>query len=267
MVIVNLILATGLETLYFTGAIILVGLLLGLLEKGSNRNFQGSFGRNAVMVTGIVGTPIHELSHALLALLFGHKIIDIKLFQRPDQDGVMGYVNHSYNKKNIYHQIGNFFIGVAPIVGGIMVIVGLMFFLIPDAFTAYANILAGSLNTQTIGDINLWEIGNTYWRLIITIFSWENFQSLNFYIFLFLTICISSHMALSPADIKGSLGGLIFIFMILLILNVLNIQQFAVMPFNMVQYNITVTGILMISVIFSAVTFFISLLLRLALPR
>lgn len=267
MDIVNLIATTGLETLYFTGAIILAGLLLGFLEKSSNRNFQRSLGRNSVMVTGIIGTPIHEISHALTALIFGHRIEAIKLFQRPDQDGVMGYVNHSYNKKNIYHQIGNFFIGVAPILGGILVIVGLMYFLIPEAFTAYANILAGSLNTQTIGDINPMEIANTYWSLVKTIFSLENFHSISFYIFLFLTICISSHMALSLADIKGSFIGLMFIFMIVLFFNILNLPQFAVIPFNLVQYNIIVTGVLMISVIFSTVTLLMSLVLRLVLRR
>ncbi|MBC3798555.1 hypothetical protein [Acetobacterium tundrae] len=265
--IVTLLIQTVIETLWLTGAIILVGLFLEVIQKYTMRNFQGSLGRNTVLITGIIGTPIHELSHALFALLFGHKIIAIKLFQRPDQDGVMGYVNHSFNKRNLYQRIGNFFIGVAPILGGILVIVGLMYLLIPQAFTAYTNILARSLNTQTIGDINLAEIVNSYWSLIKTIFSLGNFQSIGFYIFLFLAICISAHMSLSFADIKGSFDGLLFIFLILLLLNVLNLQQFAILPLNLVQYNIIATGILMISVIFSAVAFLISLILRLVVPR
>jgi hypothetical protein len=62
------------------------------------------------MVTGVVGVPIHELSHATFALIFGHKIKSIKLFQKPDENEVMGYVQHSYNQGSIYQQAGNFFI-------------------------------------------------------------------------------------------------------------------------------------------------------------
>lgn len=266
MYIIDLLADTVIETLWLTGAIILIGLFLEVIQKYTMRNFQGSLGRGTVLVTGIIGTPIHELSHALFALLFGHRIIDLKLFQRPDQDGVMGYVNHSFNKRNLYQRVGNFFIGIAPILGGIFVIVLLMYFLIPDTYAAYAGILAGSLNTQAVSDINIAGIGGTYWDLVKTIFSLANFQNAYFYLFLFLAICISSHMSLSFADIKGSFDGLIFIFLILLLLNFLNLDQFSLLPFSMVQYNIIATGILIISVIFSALSFLISLVLRLVLP-
>ena len=45
MIIIDLFIKTGLETIYFTGVIILAGLLLGVLETQSNRNFQKSLGR------------------------------------------------------------------------------------------------------------------------------------------------------------------------------------------------------------------------------
>ena len=34
--------------------------------------------------------------------------------------------------KNIYHQVGNFFIGIAPIFGGLLVIMALMGLLLPQ---------------------------------------------------------------------------------------------------------------------------------------
>lgn len=261
MFIIDLFVKTGLETLYLTGAIILIGLLLGFLENQSNRNFQRSLGRNAIMVTGVIGTPIHELSHALTALLFGHRITDIKLFQRPDQDGVMGYVNHSYNSKNIYHQVGNFFIGIAPIFGGLLVIMVLMGVLIPQVLDSFMIVLSAGMTVDNLSMASFSGVFTAYLELVKLIFVWDNFQNLTFYLFLFLAICISSHISLSPADIKGAFKGLIFIFLILLILNAIGLSQ-SIMNFDVLKYNVLITSFLMIAVIFSLITFIISLASR-----
>lgn len=261
MFIIDLFVKTGLETLYLTGAIILAGLLLGFLENQSNRNFQRSLGRNAIMVTGVIGTPIHELSHALTALIFGHKITDIKLFQRPDQDGVMGYVNHSYNPKNIYHQVGNFFIGIAPIFGGLLVIMVLMGLLIPQVLESFMAVVSQGMAVETLSIASFTGVFTAYLELVKLIFAWENFQNVTFYLFLFLAICISSHISLSPADIKGAFKGLIFIFIILLLLNAIGLAQ-SILAFNVLKYNVLITSFLMIAVIFSLITFVISLVSR-----
>ena len=259
MFIIELLIRTCLETLYLTGIIILAGLLLGLLQNSATRNFQRSLGNNAIMVTGFIGTPIHELSHAFCAIIFRHKITGIKLFQRPDENGVMGYVEHSYNKNSIYQQIGNFFIGIAPIFGGILAIIGLMRLLVPQAFEMFFQILVDSVNFETFNQVTLEGIANAYLGLLKLIFSLENFQNLYFYIFLFVAICISSHMSLSPADIKGAFKGLVTIFLFLLIFNALGLSQYIV-SLDIIKYNVLITGFLMITVIFSVITFLISLI-------
>ena len=259
MIIIDLFIKTGLETIYFTGVIILAGLLLGVLETQSNRNFQKSLGRNAIMVTGVIGTPIHELSHALTALIFGHKITDIKLFQRPDRDGVMGYVNHAYNAKNIYHQVGNFFIGIAPIFGGLLVV--RRGEVLPQVLESFMAVVTQGMAVETLSIASFAGIFTAYLELLKLIFAWDNFQNLTFYLFLFLAICISSHISLSPADIKGAFKGLSFIFLILLILNVIGLSQ-AILVVDVLKYNILMTSFLMIAVIFSLITFVISLISR-----
>lgn len=257
--IIELLIKTFLETVYFTGTIILVGLLLGVLRNSSLRNFQRSFGSKALMITGFIGVPVHELSHAIFALLFRHKVSKVKLFQKPDSNGVMGYVRHSYNQSSIYQQVGNFFIGIAPIVGGTIVIIALMAFIIPEVYDEFLSLLMNNLTTTTISTVSVEGLVNSYLELIKNIFSFDNFKNPYFYIFLFVSICISSHISLSTADIKGASKGLVVIFFILFVLNFGGLSKFILEP-SIIKYNIFIMGVLTLAVILSFITYLISLL-------
>ncbi|WP_186429098.1 M50 family metallopeptidase [Clostridium sp. BSD9I1] len=257
--IIELLIRTCIETVYLTGMVILVGLLLGVLRNNSMKNFQRSFGTKAVMITGVIGVPIHELSHAIFALLFGHKITRIKLLQKPDEKGVMGYVQHSYNQGSIYQQAGNLFIGIAPIFGGAFSIIALIRFIIPQAYNSFINILVKGLHVTVLNKSTIEEIINSYSELVKVIFSFRNFENPYFYVFLFIAICISSHISLSYADIKGASRGLGVIFLILLVLNALNLSKY-ILAIDLIKYNILITGVLIVALILSAVTLLISLI-------
>lgn len=257
--LIELLARSFIETLYIAGMIILVGLLLGVLRNSSIRNFQRSFGSKVLMITGIIGVPIHELSHAVFALLFGHKITKIKLLQKPNENGVMGYVQHSYNQGSIYQQIGNFFIGIAPIFGGVFSIIALMRFIIPQAYNKFIYILVESLDITVLNRGTMEGIINSYRELIKVIFSLKNFENPYFYVFLFISICISSHISLSYADIKGTSRGLWVIFLIIFILNALGLSKY-ILTINLIKYNVLLTGFLIIAVILSTITFLLSLI-------
>ena len=92
------------------GMIILFGFLIATFNKMFYRNF-GSNALTVCYVTGAIGTPVHELAHALMCVIFRHRIDEIKLFQISSDDGTLGYVAHSWNPKNLYQSAGNFFIG------------------------------------------------------------------------------------------------------------------------------------------------------------
>ncbi|MDP4144967.1 MAG: hypothetical protein Q8936_10880 [Bacillota bacterium] len=256
---IELIIKTCIETLYLTGMIILIGFILGVLRNNSIRNFQRGFGSKSLMITGFIGVPIHELSHAIFALLFGHKITRIRLLQGPDESGVMGYVQHSYNQRSIYQQVGNFFVGIAPIFGGVFSIIALMRLIIPQSYSSLISILRNSLHVTAINKGTVEGIMNSYAGLIKVIFSLKNFENPYFYIFLFAAICISSHISLSRADIKGASMGLVIIFLILLVLNALDLTKY-ISVIDLVRYNILIVGILMVAIIFSLITFIISLI-------
>lgn len=245
------------ETIYLTGMIILIGLLLGVLRNGALKNFMKSFGFKSVMITGFIGVPIHECSHALIAILFKHSITDMKLLQKPDASGTLGYVRHSYNPKSIYQQVGNFFIGIAPIFGGLISLILLMKFLLPASYAEFIKISTRNLSITSINTEVIKGITNSYYELIRTIFAKSNFDNPYFYLFLFLAICISSHISLSRADINGAFGGLVLIFLIIIILNMFGFTNFISVA-DIVKYNVVLTGFLLVALIFSMITYIIS---------
>lgn len=206
------------QLLFSFGIIIAFGFLIAELNRAWCR-MLGSKGLIAMRVTGIVGTPIHETGHAIFCLIFGHKIVDMKLYQIDNNTGIMGYVNHSFNKKNIYHQIGNFFIGVGPIIFGSLVLMGLMFLLIPDTFKQ----IFSALNSIDGISFSVFD-GNTYLQMItlfsnifLSIFSLSNFTNWLWWIFIILGILIATHMTLSKADIEGSVWGFVVLVALMLI--------------------------------------------------
>jgi hypothetical protein len=260
-IFIELIIKTIVETFYLTGIVILIGFLLGVLRDNTLINFQRSFGSKALMITGIIGVPIHELSHAILAVLFRHRINSIKLLQKPDVNGVMGYVNHSYSKNSVYQQVGNFFIGIAPIFGGVFSIIALMHFIIPKSYNKLIEVLESGFKVTTLNKSIAEGIINSYTGLLKNIFSLENFRNPYFYIFLFISICISSHISLSSADIKGASKGLGIIFVILITLNIFGLTKY-ISEIDVIRYNILLTGVLLVAVILSIITYVISLLSR-----
>ena len=88
-----------------------------------------SYSSKLIRFFGVIGVPVHELSHLIMCVVFGHKVDDFKLYTIEHQ-GTLGYVSHRYNPRNTWHQIGRFFIGIAPLLMGILLIVVLSKYLL-----------------------------------------------------------------------------------------------------------------------------------------
>ena len=196
------------QILFFTlGVPVICGLLVGICERLLNLLMGRGFGRGIVMASSVIGTPVHELGHALMCLLFLHKIDDISLWRPFNNDGNLGYVTHRYNPKNLYHQLGNIFIGLGPVFSGLCVILLCLVLAFPQTIHGYADTAAHLVqNGEGImpllsegfgmipGIISEWQDGAVpFWGRIIA---------------LAVMLCVALHISLSPADIKGALGGL-----------------------------------------------------------
>ncbi len=200
----------------------LLAYLLHRLEKVSQGRLSGRFGWRSVLWTGWLGTPVHELSHAALCPVFGHKIKEVALFKPDQATGCLGYVKHSFNPKNPYHQIGSFFIGIAPLAGGVLILYGLL-------WLSYSHAARPALSAGGVGDavargsvVTAAEmlIRRAVWT-ITSIVSVENLKTWQFWVFMYLALCVGSHLGPSPADLRGGKTGALLLLGLLLAFNLL----------------------------------------------
>lgn len=77
--------------------------------------------RLITIVLGFIGIIIHELSHIIFSVLFGHKVQSFKLFST-NSNQIQGYVVHSYSKDSLYQRLGVFFISFGPLIVGLILL-------------------------------------------------------------------------------------------------------------------------------------------------
>ena len=106
----QVILSTAYQLLILFGPLLLSAVIMHFVAASNEKLTCRITGTQGYLVLfGWLGTPVHELGHALFALLFGHKITAIKLFSPNPTAGTLGYISHTWNKKNLYQVMGNFF--------------------------------------------------------------------------------------------------------------------------------------------------------------
>lgn len=171
---------------------IAVAVVMQFISNSIRKSLAKIFGIQGYVYLTFPGVMIHELGHAFFCLVFGHKIEEMKLFS-PEEDGTLGYVSHSYNPKNFYQRIGNFFIGTGPVWFGLAALWVIAYLLLPPGIKPENNSLMDGLQN--------------FASVFFSFAFWLRWQS---YLWLYLTLTIASHITLSASDLKGAVdGGLI----------------------------------------------------------
>jgi hypothetical protein len=203
--------------------IFIFGLLIQFISQMSFKSLANTFGPGGTYVVAWLGTPVHELGHALFCLIFNHKIAEMKIFSTDKDSGTLGYVYHKWNPKNPYHVIGNFFIGIGPMVLGCGVLFGLFYFLLPGSSGVWRNIMAdfASIESSTAIVAYLTIFRDSALSVIQLIFTVGNLSIWQFWVFLYLSICVASNIRLSWADFKGSLSAIGCVILPFFILNLI----------------------------------------------
>lgn len=246
-----------LEMISLVGLLIVFGLILGLLERKANSYFFATFGYKGILATAWIGTPVHEVGHALMCLIFGHKIMDIRLLMINRADGTLGYVTHSYNRNSVYQTVGNFFIGIASIISGIGALFLGLYYLLPNSFQAFEAYLHETVMTKSFDLTFVKGFVSASLLLLQSIFSLSNLVNPHFWIFLLIAIGVSSHMALSGADIKGATHGLVSLYVVIFSLtmlgNLLHVNAYSYIA-QVARYNAYILSFSTLALIFSLFT-------------
>ena len=210
---------------YTLGAVVICGLCIALCRRLFVRLMGDGAGRAAVIGTSILGTPVHELSHALMCIVFGHKITEVSLWQPASDDGTLGYVSHSYNQKNPYHVLGNLFIGIGPVLGGMGVLTLVLALCFPTALDTYLSaardVVDAGGNGFTQGFELFFEGVRLFPEMVTTAATDDAIPVWARVVGVICLISVSLHIELSPADIKGALKSVPLYLLLVLILTVI----------------------------------------------
>lgn len=194
--------------------ILLVGIaalaaLLHVVERASGRVVSHHLGWNGVLVTGWLGVPLHELAHLVSAKLFGHRIVGIAFFEPDPSTGTLGYVRHAYAKRTPWQLIGNFMIGIAPLIAGAAALAAVLAWMVgPATLSRIFDVPA--LAIRDVSDLRL--VGRDAWAVVIKLSRvvwahrtwWLPLQ-------IYLCICVASHCAPSGPDLAGAWPGALLV--------------------------------------------------------
>jgi len=199
----------------------ILGAVLHYTERGTQANLERAIGRRGmVWWTGWLGTPIHELSHCLVGILFGHRIEEVRFFDPHPHDGVLGYVRYSLPENRAlrpYAVVGQFFSGIAPLFGGSLALLLALELLAPRPERVFeeAERFAFALEHASLA-----QASQDFLALVRGIYEGlfaEGAASVRPWVFLYVALAVGAHLAPSPADLEGGALG----FAILLVLALL----------------------------------------------
>jgi hypothetical protein len=217
---------TGLLVLNLTSCVVVVAallvaaVLLHLVERAVGRFVSHRLGWGAVLVTGWIGVPVHEVSHLVTAVVFRHRIVGWSLFDPDPTTGTLGYVRHAHTRPSLFQLSGNFFIGVAPLVGGAVVLALLLVWMATPATLKALLVQSGLLAAVApaadpaafASGVGLADLGRRLAGLGGDLLA-EVWRGRTWWLPLQLYLCaaVAAHLAPSGRDLTGGLRGAVVV--------------------------------------------------------
>ena len=245
---------------YWLGVIAVCGLAVDLLS----RLFGFLLGRKSILffgITSILGTPVHELGHAVMCLLFAHRITGIKLWDPKAEDGSYGYVEHTYSRKNFWAKIGNLPIGLGPLFSGLGVTVLVLWLCFPELWKDY---LATSGELIRTGGISFGKLIREIFSLFLGLPGAFRRHWIRSLIGSVILLSVALHVSLSWKDIQNSLSALpIWLALIVLLALCTFFNRAGSVVLNVSRlFALRATSLFALVLVFAAVWVLIALLIR-----
>jgi hypothetical protein len=196
--------------------VVMLSWIAGIVEKLAYR----AMGSGAYLTLfGWLGTTIHETGHVIFSLLFGQKVVEFKPFSPDPATNSLGRVRTLPNQNSLLQQIGNFFIGIGPVLFGTLVIyVASLILLVPDTpdIIRSADLTAASTDiSRTLTD----DIMPAAAAMIAFLLRPAHFIDWKFYVFVYIAFAVGSSIALSQPDIVGAFSGFVILVIFLFLFN------------------------------------------------
>jgi hypothetical protein len=205
---VRLIVLSLYEMLILGITVLIAAMVLDLINRSLGGCILRRFGSGAYLATTAVSTGLHELSHAMMCLFFLHRIESIAIFSFDPATGRSGYVRHTWHASSAYQKAGNFFIGIAPMITGValLLLLGTKCGIHFDVNRAVQVALSGGSAHWTGPAVARHVIGPLL-AGFTGLFTLDNFANPYFYLYLPAALVVSRAMAPSLQDLKGSMLG------------------------------------------------------------
>jgi len=201
------------------GPVLILAFILDYLSRFVRNRAARILSLNFYIYLTAPGVMIHELGHAFFCVIFRHRIVSMHLF-KPGRDGTLGSVEHAYDRKSIYQRIGNFFIGTGPIWFGTALVCLLAWYLLgPAASDALRDVAAPRGGTDIAATAG--QAAAVVWQLFRSLLRPSLLATWRFWIVAYFIFCIGSHITLSRSDIRGTLGGFVFLVALVLVFDLL----------------------------------------------
>lgn len=207
---------TALQLFLLIGPGLALAAVMHVVAELTTRRAQALVGtRGSLALFGWLGTIVHEAAHALFCVLFRHRITSITWFDPSARSGALGAVTHTYDRGSLYQRIGNFFIGIGPIIVGSLLIYGASRLLLGShVFAPMMPMMRSSSPSGVDGGLDAaraiaMQVGDGIVGVARPTLTGAQLRGWRLYAFLYLALSIGSALRLSAADLAGAAVGLI----------------------------------------------------------
>ncbi|MHC5209823.1 MAG: hypothetical protein ACYTG2_03800 [Planctomycetota bacterium] len=212
--VLDALLTSGRQLAVVLGPLAAVAVCLRLVERALSARLTSRLGWGGVWLTGWLGVPIHELSHAAACVLFGHRLRRVRLFAPDRRTGRLGGVEHSFDPRNPWQQLGRFFIGVAPLIGGAGALWLLTWLCGPQG------VALAPLEAPGATDGLVMSASENALRMLSALTEPQVLQQWTTWLYLYICLCIGTHISPSRPDLEGGWPGFLLLVVLVFLANV-----------------------------------------------